>query len=127
MLGERPIFAYVPVSDLERGRAFYEGKLELKPLMEVPGAGVSYRCANDTSFFMYLSEGAGTNKASTAFWMVDEIDKEVTQLKERGVVFQDYDQPGMTKGENNIYEAGPAKAAWFTDPDGNILALIQGP
>ena len=73
---------------------------------------------------MYLSPGAGTSKASCAFWSVDDVEKEVDELKDRGVTFERYDIPGLSV-EGEIATGGGAKAAWFKDPDGNILALIQ--
>ena len=60
----------------------------------------------------------------TPFWQVEDIEREVDDLKRRGVQFEDYDMLGM-KGENGIYNAGGARAAWFKDTEGNILALIQ--
>ena len=83
-----------------------------------------YECANQSTFFMYLSDGAGTSRASYAFWSVDDIEKEVAELKDRGVTFERYDLPGISI-DGDIATGGGAKAAWFTDPDGNILALIQ--
>ncbi len=124
MLNESPVYAYVPISNIERGRHFYEDVLEFKPQMQIPNVGVTYQSANETAFFMYLSDGAGTNAASTAFWMVDDLEKTVTGLKERGIEFIEYDTPRM-KTNNGIFESSGSKAAWFKDPDGNVLALIQ--
>jgi catechol 2,3-dioxygenase-like lactoylglutathione lyase family enzyme len=121
MLRDSQISAYVPVSDVEKGRAFYEGVLQQQP-REVGPAGVLYECANGSTFFMYLSGGAGTSQASCAFWSVADVEKEVVELKERGVTFEHYDFPGM---DGDIATAGGAKSAWFKDPDGNTLALIQ--
>ena len=123
MLRDSQISAYVPVSNVERGRQFYEGVLQQQP-REVSEAGVLYECANDSTFFMYLSEGAGSSRASCAFWSVDDIEKEVAGLRERGLTFEHYEFPGSTS-EGDIVSGGGAKAAWFKDPDGNILALIQ--
>ena len=73
---------------------------------------------------MYPTLNAGTSKASQAFWQVDDIEREVADLKARGVKFEEYALPGM-KMENGIATAGGAKAAWFKDSEGNILALVQ--
>jgi hypothetical protein len=73
---------------------------------------------------MYPSAGAGTSKASTAFWSVADVEKEVAELKSRGVVFEEYDMPGITM-ENSIATGGGAKTAWFTDSEGNIMAIAQ--
>jgi hypothetical protein len=73
---------------------------------------------------MYPSAGAGTSKASTAFWAVDDVEAEVAALKARGVVFEEYDMPGI-KMENSIATGGGAKTAWFKDSEGNIMAISQ--
>jgi catechol 2,3-dioxygenase-like lactoylglutathione lyase family enzyme len=123
VLRDYEVCAYAPVSNIERGRQFYEDVLELRPMKSNEG-GVLYECASGSKFFMYLSGGAGTSKASTLFWSVTDIEKEVAELSGRGVVFERYDMPGMQM-TGDIATAGGAKAAWFKDPDGNILALIQ--
>jgi catechol 2,3-dioxygenase-like lactoylglutathione lyase family enzyme len=123
MLKDAPIIAYVPVADVGRARRFYEGALGFSPMEENP-AGVIYECGGGTMFFMYESAGAGTSKASTAFWAVDDVPAEVAALRAKGVVFEEYDMPGL-KTENGIATGGGAKTAWFKDPDGNILAVSQ--
>lgn len=67
---------------------------------------------------------AGTSKASQAFWQVDDVEREVAELKGRGVTFEEYDAPGM-KTRNSIATGGGAKTAWFKDTEGNILAVVQ--
>lgn len=123
MLSTSQIIAYVPVSDLARARAFYEGKLGFRPL-EMNDAGAMYESGKGSRFFAYKSAGAGTNKASTAFWDVADIEAEVADLKKRGVVFEEYDNPGY-KTVNGIATGGGVKSAWFKDTEGNILALAQ--
>ena len=123
MLKDTEVKAYVPVSDVERGRRFYEGVLELKAV-DGNSEGVMFECANHSQFFMYRSPGAGTSKASCLFWDVDDIEREIAELKTRGVTFERYDEPGMEM-TSDIHEGGGAKAAWFKDPDGNILAIVQ--
>ena len=123
MLQQAPIYAYLPAKDVARARAFYEGKLGFRPAEETAG-GVAYTFANGTGCFLYPTPNAGTNRASQAFWRVDDIEREVADLKSRGVAFEEYDSPGM-KTVNGIATAGGAKAAWFKDTEGNILAIIQ--
>lgn len=123
MLKSAPLYSYVPVTDLERARKFYEQKLGLGPGQAV-GPGISYQCGFGTAFFMYPSAGAGTNQASCAFWKVSDVEAVVTWLKDRGVTFEEYDMPGV-KTVNSISEGGGAKAAWFKDSEGNIMALVQ--
>jgi catechol 2,3-dioxygenase-like lactoylglutathione lyase family enzyme len=123
MLRDAEVRAYVPVSDVERGREFYEGVLSQRPVEENEG-GVLYECAGGSRFFMYLSPGAGTSQASCAYWEVADLEAEVAELQARGVGFERYDVPGM-EGDGPIVTGGGARAAWFKDPDGNVLALIQ--
>jgi catechol 2,3-dioxygenase-like lactoylglutathione lyase family enzyme len=123
MLQESPMFAYLPVKDLARARHFYEKQLGFAPKSEL-GGGVLYEFARGTACFMYPTPNAGTSRASQAFWQVADVEREVADLRGRGVVFEEYDFPGL-KTVNGIATAGGAKSAWFKDPDGNILALIQ--
>jgi predicted enzyme related to lactoylglutathione lyase len=123
MLKNASIIPYIPVQDVARARKFYEEKVGLTPKEEYAG-GVIYECGNGSWVFMYPSAGAGTNKASTAFWEVDDVAAEVAELKARGVVFEDYDMPGI-KTVNGIATGGGAKTAWFKDTEGNILAVSQ--
>ena len=123
MLQNSPMYAYIPARDVNRARKFYEGKLGLKPKQETAG-GVVYEFGERTACFLYPTGNAGTSKASQAFWQVDDIEREVAELKQRGVQFEEYDMPDM-KPKNSIYTGGGAKAAWFKDSEGNILALIQ--
>jgi catechol 2,3-dioxygenase-like lactoylglutathione lyase family enzyme len=122
MLQQSPLYAYIPARDVARARRFYEEKLGLKPGRELAG-GVTYEFGKGTACFLYPTPNAGTSKASQAFWQVDDVEREVRELKARGVQFEDYDLPG--KNENGIVTDGGARAAWFKDSEGNILALIQ--
>jgi predicted enzyme related to lactoylglutathione lyase len=123
MLANAPIVPYIPAADVARARKFYEGILGLKVREEYAG-GVIYECGKGSWVFMYPSPNAGTNKASTAFWTVDDVETEVAALKARGVVFEEYDFPQM-KTVNSIATGGCAKTAWFKDTEGNILAISQ--
>lgn len=118
MLGQATVAATIAVHDLALAREFYEDLLGLTELDENPG-GVTYG-SGDGKLFVYQSEYAGTNKATAASWSVVDIDATVADLKSRGVVFEQYDMPGMTR-EGDIHTMGPMKAAWFKDPSGNIL------
>jgi predicted enzyme related to lactoylglutathione lyase len=123
MLQNTPMYAYLPAKDVSRARKFYEQQLGFRPKAEEAG-GVAYEFGEHTGCFLYPTPNAGTSKASQAFWKVDDIEREVADLKARGVKFEEYDLPGM-KTEDGIATAGGAKAAWFKDSEGNILALIQ--
>jgi predicted enzyme related to lactoylglutathione lyase len=123
MLQQAPMYAYLPAKDVGRARKFYEETIGLKAKEEIAG-GVAYEFAGGTGCFLYPTPNAGTSKASQAFWQVDDVEREVAELRSRGVRFEEYDTPGM-KTVNGIATGGGAKAAWFKDSEGNILALIQ--
>jgi predicted enzyme related to lactoylglutathione lyase len=122
MLSTAPICAYIPASNISRARRFYEEKVGLKPKEEYAG-GVIYECG-DAEVFMYPTHNAGTSKASQAFWRVNDVEAEVSELKARGVKFEEYDMPGITM-KNSIATGGGPKTAWFKDTEGNILAVSQ--
>ena len=123
MLIKAPIVPYIPATDVSRARRFYEQKVGLVAREEVAG-GVVYECAGGSWIFLYQSQGAGTSRASQAFWQVQDVEAEVRELQSRGVTFEEYDSPGM-KTVNGIANMGDAKGAWFKDTEGNIMALIQ--
>lgn len=122
MLQNARMYAYIPAKDVARARAFYEQKVGLVPARELSG-GVAYEFADGTACFLYPTPNAGTSQASQAFWDVADIEHEMATLRERGVVFENYpEMPGM---RNGVMTAGGAKAAWFKDSEGNIMALVQ--
>ncbi len=123
MLKSARIVPYIPVANVARARTFYEEKIGLVAKEEYAG-GVVYECGDGSWVFMYPSAGAGTSRASTAFWAVDDVVAEVAALRKRGVVFEEYDMPGV-KTVNGIATGGGAKTAWFKDTEGNILAISQ--
>jgi catechol 2,3-dioxygenase-like lactoylglutathione lyase family enzyme len=123
MLQNFPMYAYIPAKDVARARQFYESKLGFRAKEEVAG-GVIYEFKDKTACFLYPTPNAGTSLASQAFWQVEDIEREVSELKARGVVFEEYDVPGE-RSPSGVVTAGGAKAAWFKDSEGNILAIIQ--
>jgi predicted enzyme related to lactoylglutathione lyase len=123
MLKNSPVVPYIPASDIARARKFYEDKVGLVAREEIAD-GVVYECGNGSWIFLYQSGGAGTSKASQAFWQVADVEAEVRELRAKGVVFEEYDMPGL-KTVDGIARAGDSKAAWFKDSEGNIMAIIQ--
>ena len=123
MLADSPIHAALPAADLERARGFYAEKLGLTPESEGPG-GLFYRCGENTLFLLFPSQGTASGTHTQAGWTVDDIEAEVADLKARGVVFEEYDTPSL-KTIKSVASAGPTKAAWFKDSEGNLLALLQ--
>lgn len=124
MLQDAPMYAYIPARDLARARQFYETRVGLKPTQEING-GVVYESAGGTACFLYPTPNAGTSKASQAFWSVADVDAEIRALQARGVVFERYDDIPGERSAAGAITAGGAKAAWFKDSEGNIMALIQ--
>ena len=125
MLGNKDAAANIAVKNLETARRFYEGTLGLKQAGAEGNELVAYRSGNST-LLVYRSDYAGTNKATTATWTVGEdLEKIARELKQKGVVFEHYDMPGMTRN-GDVHVAGKMKVAWFKDPDGNILCIVSG-
>jgi catechol 2,3-dioxygenase-like lactoylglutathione lyase family enzyme len=117
--------ATVAVRNLEQARGFYEGTLGLEPVYEDPEA-VGYRTGS-TSLLVYRSDYAGSNEATAATWIVgDRVEAVIEDLKSKGVTFEHYDLPGMTR-EGDIHVAGEIRGAWFKDPDGNIHSIVNAP
>ena len=124
MLGKTNATANIAVKDLAVAKKFYEGTFGLTQVHEEGEELIVYK-SGDTLINVYRSQFAGTNKATAVTWMVgDEIDRIVKALKDKGVAFEHYDMPGMTL-EGDIHVGHGMKVAWFKDPDGNILNLID--
>ena len=124
MLGKTDATPMIAVTDLDRARKFYEDTLGLKTKDEWGGEGATLK-SGDTLINLYRSEFAGTNKATALTFDVDDIDKEVSELKDKGIFFEHYDLPGLEpRGDLYVGEKG-FKTAWFKDPDGNILSLVE--
>ncbi|HXU80760.1 MAG TPA: VOC family protein [Polyangia bacterium] len=124
MLGDKEAVATLAVKDLAAARKFYEGKLGLKPLDTQGEEAITYQ-SGSSKVIVYRSQYAATNKATAANWLVGkDMERIVAALAERGVPFEHYDLPGMTR-TGHIHAAGDFKAAWFKDPDGNIIALMN--
>src|SRR3954463_8867544 len=123
MLKDSNATATIAVKDIEAAKRFYESVLGLT-LLPATEPGVAPFRTGATSILVYESQFAGTNRATAATWMVeDDLEGVVQALKAKGVTFEHYDFPGM-KREGDLHVAGKSRAAWFKDPDGNILALV---
>ena len=124
MLGNRDAVANIAVKNLETAKRFYEDTLGLKPIDSEGDELIVYKSGN-TALNVYRSQHAGTNKATAVTWAVgDEVEAVVRGLKAKGVSFEHYDMPGA-KLEGDVHVFGDIKVAWFKDPDGNILNLIN--
>lgn len=125
MLGTKDVMATIAVKDLSAARRFYETALGLavRPTRE---RGVLMCTSGRSTVLVYESQYAGTNKATAATWVVgDDVQGVVQALKAKGVSFEHYDFP-ETRREGDVHIMGDVKAAWCKDPDGNILALVNG-
>ena len=128
MLGGHDVGATLAVDDFDVAKSFYEGTLGLAPVMEMGDSAV-YQAGN-SRLLVYVSEFAGTNQATAATWAVgDQLDAVVEALLTpfppvRGVAFEHYDLPD-TEREGDVHVMGEMRGAWFKDPAGNIIGLIN--
>ena len=125
MLGKAKATPMIAVKDLDRAKSFYQDTLGLEVDEEWGEEGVTLK-SGDTLVNVYRSEFAGTNKATALNFDVDDIESEVSELKGKGIFFEHYDLPGLEQ-HGDIYSAEGMKTAWFKDPDGNILSILEMP
>src|SRR4051794_23079310 len=121
MLSDNNAIATVGVKNLEKSKEFYERTLGLTKVMENDEV-LAFKSGAST-LFVYRSPYAGTNKATAVTFVIEEVDDVVRVLKGRGVTFEHYDLPKMTR-QGDIHVAGAMRTAWFKDPDGNIFSLV---
>src|SRR3954468_19416788 len=125
MLADHDAVAMIAVKDLAVARRFYEGVLGLEPV-DAQGEELVVFRSGATVVNVYRSQYAGTNRATAVTWAVgDDVDRLVEALKAKGVTFEHYDMPGMTR-EGDVHVGGPIRVAWFKDPDGSILSIVNG-
>lgn len=113
----------LPVKDLQRARRFYEEQLGLQPQGLQADGKFIYRCGGTVLALFPKAEGTRAEHTALSF-RVEDIAQAVAELQQRGVRFADYDLPGF-KTVNHVCVLGSEKAAWFQDPEGNILCLHQ--
>jgi catechol 2,3-dioxygenase-like lactoylglutathione lyase family enzyme len=125
MLGDKDAVANIAVKNLETAKKFYEETLGLTQIGAEGQEVIVFRSGSST-IYVYKSQYAGTNQATALTWVVGkDIEGVVQALKAKGVAFEHYDMPDMTR-KDDIHVAGNMKVAWFKDPDGNILNIING-
>lgn len=125
MLADHPIHTPLPATDMERARRFYAEKLGLTPETELPDPrdGLFYRCGG-VRFLLFPSSTPSDGAHSQMTWLTSDIEADVADLKACGVVFEEYDLPGL-KTIDGVATIGESKGAWFKDSEGNLLALGQ--
>ena len=126
MFSDRRCAAMLPASDIERAKTWYADTLDLKPTYEDEG-GVQYTVGENTEFWVYPSQFAGTNQATAIGFMARDLGEEMQQLRSRGVRFEEYDIPGVKTVEGIAEFPSGERAAWFKDSEGNILSLFESP
>jgi catechol 2,3-dioxygenase-like lactoylglutathione lyase family enzyme len=124
MLSDRRVYATIPTTDLARAKRWYEEKLGLTSRSE-EAMGAIYDLGGGTGFLLYPTPNAGKAPNTLATFSSTDVPADVKSLRERGVVFEEYDFPGL-KTEGGVAVLGDRKAAWFKDSDGNILAIGDG-
>jgi len=124
MLGNKDAVANLAVKNLDTARTFYADTLGLKEVTAEGDELIVFKSGN-SMLNVYRSEYAGTNQATAVTWAVgDGLDDVVAALRAKGVAFEHYDMPGMER-EGDVHLGGGRKVAWFKDPDGNILNLVD--
>jgi catechol 2,3-dioxygenase-like lactoylglutathione lyase family enzyme len=125
MLEDKEPMATIAVKDLGVAKKFYEGTLGLKPEDGQEPEVVTYKNGH-SKVLVYKSQFAGTNRATALTWAVgNDVPALVRTLKDKGVKFEHYDIPGLTR-EGDVHIGPTMKTAWFKDPDGNILSIVGG-
>ena len=123
MLNAAPLAATIAVRDLDAAKDFYNNKLGLTISRDMAPEAFMCEAGNGSMMLVYRRPNHDPSAATIASFQVSDARKTVDDLKGRGVTFEDYDLPGI-KTENNVASMPDGtKAAWFTDPDGNIIAV----
>jgi predicted enzyme related to lactoylglutathione lyase len=127
-LSNARLVANIPAQDIERAMRWYQEKLGLRPTMDLGVAGQLYQ-SGGVYWLIYQTSAAGTGKHTVASWVVPRIDDAMSDMRSKGVVFEDYDMGEQGPTTENGVARGPdgGASAWFTDSEGNILALTELP
>lgn len=123
MLDPLSIYPVLPVADLDRARAFYREKFGLEPTLIKPGM-LAYSGPPGYLFQLYESAMAGQSDHTQMGFSTFDLDADMAQLREKGIVFEEYDLPGI-KTENGVALHGEDRSAWFKDSEGNIICVSE--
>ncbi len=123
MLNQARVMPTIPVVDLERAMKFYGDRLGLKPAGTATPDGIMYECGGGTRVFLFPRAPTKADHTVASF-VVDDLEAVVKALRARGIVFEEYDFPGLAT-VNGIATLHTEKAAWFKDSEGNVIAVSQ--
>lgn len=123
-LANSPLTTVIPVTDAERSRKFYEDSLGLPFQGKSPDGNLIFTLEGSGSLALLTDPGAMPSHHTAASFEVNDVSEVIDDLGSRGVVFEDYDLPDL-KTTDHVCVLGSEKAAWFKDPDGNILCLHE--
>jgi catechol 2,3-dioxygenase-like lactoylglutathione lyase family enzyme len=123
MLSKLEAYSTIPACDLNRAQRFYQEKLGLAPSEQLDDDDLLYK-TKDSEFILYRTQYCGTAKHTLMGFMTPDLDREMSDLRSRGVVFEEYDLPGL-KTVHGIAQMGNERGAWFKDSEGNILAVVE--
>ena len=123
-LSSSAVAVMLPVDDVDRAKKFYEEKLGLEYGGLNPEGSAMFALDGGTTLVLLPRPGAPRAESTAMSWAVDDVEKEVKELENRGVVFEDYDLPGL-QTKDHIADFAGERAAWFVDPDGNVLCIHE--
>ncbi|MFJ6416072.1 VOC family protein [Paeniglutamicibacter sp. NPDC091659] len=123
-LSSSPLTTIIPVTDGERSRHFYEDTLGLPFQGQATDGNMVFTLAGSGALALLSDPDAKPSPHTTASFEVRDIAGVITELGAKGVVFEEYDLPDL-KTVDHVCVLGSEKAAWFKDPDGNILCLHE--
>ena len=124
MLENAPVTTILPVVDMKRARDFYENKLGLIPVGMKPDGKFVYACGGGAVIALFPKEGGSKADHTAVSFQVNNVEAAIKELKTAGVVFEDYDFPGL-KTVDHVCVLGSEKAAWFKDTEGNYLCIHE--
>jgi catechol 2,3-dioxygenase-like lactoylglutathione lyase family enzyme len=119
----KELHTVLPAADLQRARTFYHDKLGMDPQDEVDGVLV-YRPDSGARFELYETANAGTAQNTQMGWMTDDLDSEMATMREHGIVFEEFDVPGM-KTVDGVATGDALRSAWFRDSEGNFICISE--
>ena len=122
VITDAPIHPSLASADLAKARAWYSDKLGWEPTLEPPGVLVYELGGADSAFTIFETPFAGTAKNTVMNWVVPDVRAEVGRLRARGVTFEEYETPKTVDG---IAQMPAGRAAWFRDPEGNLIGMIE--